>query len=54
MKLLLKMVSFSACMKEMYCSQEEALFKTVPDKTIMTRELGEKELLLLDKPTKKR
>ena len=26
MKLLLKMVSFSACMKKMYCSQEEALF----------------------------
>ena len=42
-------------MKEMCCSQEEALFfKTVPDKTIMTRELGETELQLLNKPTKKR
>ena len=26
MKLLLKKVSFSTCIKEMYCSQEEALF----------------------------
>lgn len=57
LKLLLKKVSFSICFEEMHCSQEEALlyfFKTVRDKTIMTRELGEKKLQVLDNPTKKR